>query len=155
MDYSIKILPIMPEDLPTVVRLCEQSHGESMFSNLPFAVNKVRRNLITFITDDAMFFAMKATLNGKIIGFHFGQKGEMTFSDASIGVERGLYVVPESRGTRAFFLMVEAFYKWCDERGLIGPDYIINHSKDNNRAYAACEKMGMVDRGRIYERVVH
>ena len=93
--------------------------------------------------------AVKAVIGSSIAGFFLAGISGLVFTSQPIGRETSFYVRPESRGTRAAYLLVWAFMDWCAERDV--PCLVTIHfGHDNEKAYRFIERMGMAEIGRLF-----
>lgn len=152
---SYQILSIEYSDYIELVQMYRDFHAESYARDLiNFDADMTIRFLDNMVEHPDRNFAVKCTNKNKIVGFYMGSLSTMDFSSTLIGFERGFYVRKDSRGTRAAALLKQSYFNWLMERGVKPAIATIFHSEDNNSTYQFCEKMGMREVGRVFERVL-
>ena len=106
------IVTYQPSLLPVVHDMARQFHLESRYRDMPFAQDKVTR----LLAHPNGFCALAKTGNHYVGGI-LGIVQEHWFSAASVGVDLGLYVLPEYRGkSPAPIRLIKAFEAFCYSR---------------------------------------
>lgn len=107
----MKLRPMEPEDVPTVVDMGRDMIAESSFSSMEFDAEKVTQ----FVSNCQ--FAVVAVLGEEIVGGIIGDVVEPWYSRDLMGVEHVLYVAPKWRGTPAAVMLIRAWANWCKQMG--------------------------------------
>lgn len=128
-----------------------ESHGKDLIN---FDADATIQFLDEMIENPNENFAVVCKLGDDIIGFYMGSLNTMSFSTTPIGFERGFYVRKESRGSRAPEMLKQAFFDWLEKLGVKPAIATIYHSDNNEQTYQFCEKMGMREVGRVFERIL-
>lgn len=98
--------------------------------------------------------ALKATVDGEIIGYFYSLQTQLEMSSTPIGWESLFFITKKARGTQAIYRLFDTFFDWCRSRGIKHAWCVISHSENDSGAYAVCEKMQMKERGKVFERVL-
>lgn len=143
----IKLTPYLADDIPEIIAIGALAHAESKYKHLPFSEYQCYKTLNDHLTSkDALGLKLVAD---KIVGFFMAAKSEMIFTDVPIALETCYFILPEYRGGKNFFLMMNAFNDWA--AGM--PQIVMPHFKeDNSKTYSALEKVGFIDAGKLMTR---
>lgn len=102
------------EDIPTLLRFARNFHRASRYNSMKFDLVKGEKFLRDIITRSIMDSIILVALHDdKPIGFLVGMANEPVFSSAKIATELGWWIEPESRHTRASFLIYRAYEDWA------------------------------------------
>jgi GNAT superfamily N-acetyltransferase len=145
----MKVERIKPADTDTMMTLATRAFNESYYKNHKANEEFFRSVFVAAMENPLDWFAVKCVKDGEIIGFFTGCVSDMGFCDKYIGMDKGFYVKPEHRGSRAIVLMWDEFKTWCASRKAI-PTILIHYGEDNTNTYNLFEKLGMVERGRLF-----
>lgn len=138
---------IIPSDIPELIEMGKAGHLESKYRDkFIFSEVQLADTFAEHCLPDKLGVKV---VDDKMVGFLLATKNSLIFTDQPIVMETSYYIRPEYRGSRCFYLLLTEFNKWSE--GL--PQFSIPHfAEDNSKSYAALEKMGFVQVGRIYAR---
>lgn len=139
---------INADDIEELTSFALKSFQESYYKNYVPNIEYLK-NLFTRCLGTDEYFGIKCSKDGKIIGIFVGRVSNMGFCDMKIGMDDGFYVLPKYRGSEAAKLMFEAFFEWCNKK-MVKPGMLIHYGDNNELVYGLCEKMGMIERGRLF-----
>jgi GNAT superfamily N-acetyltransferase len=103
-------------DIQALVTMGSRAHSESEYRKMSFNPDKCERlgqamyslsNLKCFVVEQY----------NKIIAFLMASVEEGYFTDEKTSTDLLVYVLPEWRGSRAFYLLVRAYIGWAKEQG--------------------------------------
>lgn len=104
------------EDAYKVIELGKRLHQESRFSNTKYAPEVIWRVLEETVQNPTKYFIVYSkNSSGDIDGFFLGTMGLEFFTGNLVAKDLGMYVVPELRGTRLFFRLLNAFESWAKD----------------------------------------
>lgn len=110
------IRPATLIDVPRLVELAEQMHGESRFASLAFDADKMAATLAALAGGAGCLLV--AEHDGQIIGGFAGWCAEHFFSREKTAGDFGLFVQPDRRGGIAAARLLQAFVAWAREQGV-------------------------------------
>lgn len=102
------------EDIPVLLDFARNFHRASCYNGMKFdrvKGEKFLRGIIMGSTMDGVILV--ALQDDKPIGFLVGMANEPVFSSVKIATELGWWIEPESRHTRASFLIYRAYEDWA------------------------------------------
>lgn len=111
------IRPIEERDIPSLVELGAEMHAESSFADVPFD-RQLAENMAWHCLHNADWFGVVAEHDGRIIGMFVGNAGPFYFSTTQAGFDKVWYVRPGSRSSVHGVRLLQAFLRWCRERGV-------------------------------------
>lgn len=138
------------ETLEEALDFAERSHLDSAWQDFPFERNILRYNLGRMIGNNNFLTCMYRK-DGELVGYFFARVGSFMFSDKLLGMENGIYIIPEHRGGRIGYLMFCAYLNWCRKMNLEPLiDVYFGEDKDNEKTYSFLRKLGMIECGRSF-----
>lgn len=138
------------ETLEEALIFAEKSHADSAWKDFLFKRDILRRNLKKMIENECFFTCMYRK-EGELVGYFFARYGCFLFSDRLLGMENGIYIIPQHRGGRIGFLMFRTYLEWCRTRQLEPLiDVYFGDDKDNEKTYSFLRKLGMIECGRSF-----
>jgi GNAT superfamily N-acetyltransferase len=139
------IIPYEPSLLPVVHEIAKQFHLESRYRDMPFEQEKVTR----LLKHPNVFCAIAITSNHYVGGI-LGIVQEHWFSDVRVGVDLGLYVLPEYRGKSAAPIrLVKAFEAFCHSKDCFEIMLASSSTIHEDRALRLYQHLGYVRCGFI------
>lgn len=99
------------EDVPELVKLWEQAHGETSYSELEFSSLKMEQSLIEAVEEN--WFCCVIERDGQVIANYVGRIVNEFCSFDNVGQVVGFYVKPEYRTGRSAAYLIMNFIKWC------------------------------------------
>lgn len=136
------------ENLEETLDIAEMAYKESIWGSHPFSREYLKNNLIRIIENGNCFTCL-CRKNGKIVGFLLAKLGRFLFGDALLGMECGMYVLPEHRTGIVAHLMCKLFFEWC-KANKAEPFMEIYFGEDNEKTYDFLKMQGMVECGRVF-----
>ena len=104
----------VPEDLPEILTLGQQMHGESVYKHFDFSIPKCAMLFHTCATNpDTRFVHVAVNSANELIGIFMGYIAEHYFGTDLIASDYLWYVTPEHRGSRAGLTLLQDFQKWA------------------------------------------
>lgn len=150
MVSSLTIVGISESDIPALLELCRLSHKECRYRSWPFSEEMAAEMLRRSLAPDA--FGVKCVdVRNNIAGFYIGSITTMEFSPRPVGMQTLFWVKPQFRGTKAFYLLMKAFLRWCDSKQAL-PFIAPHFATDNSKTYRMLEKLGLKEFGKIYSK---
>lgn len=143
------VRPIEEKDLATCIHLGARMHEESDFRDMEYSPEKcaaLGRQAMT----DPDYVWLVAEDGGEIVGMFGGYVSETFFGHGRVACDYAAYVKPESRGGRAFLLLVRVFVKWAEGKGV--QKIILADSTKNGKIGPLYERLGFINVGGIYRR---
>lgn len=140
--------PLTFENMEEGLDLAERSHTESTWQDYAFDRNFLKQNLEKRL-NKVNYFTCLCRYNEKIVGYFMADLGQFLFNEASLGIERGFYVLPECRGGEAAYLMYRAYDKWCRDMKA-EPLVDIYFADDNERTFQFLKSCGLKECGRVF-----
>lgn len=117
----MKLRIARPEDVGQLVALGRLAHGESRFAQMPYAPEKLQRNLEGLITlqdqRQTHCFFLVENRDGAIIGGLIGALEEFFFTEAKSANSIFLWVNEDYRGSAAAVKLIGAFHAWAKRHG--------------------------------------
>lgn len=143
----MKIEPIKPEDVESLMPIARQSFDESFYKQAKF--NDLYARALFEHAQDEGRFGVKAEVDNKIVGFFLAHLSDMGFCDYTFGMDDGFYVLPEYRKSDAFMQMFKQYKEWCSKLN-IKPGVLIHYGSHNEKIFNFLEKSNFKERGRLY-----
>lgn len=112
----MKIRPFTHDDIPQLIALGRRAHEESEYRGLVFDEDKCRALCEAAISSDA-FIAMVAVTEETITGILLAAVADAYFSTDKTAGDLLVYVPPEHRGTRSFYMLAVAYVVQAREKG--------------------------------------
>ena len=103
-------------DIPTLVNMAAAMHAASSFAPLTYSPEKMAQTLAHGISTGFVAVSVDEE-GGDITGAIYGDVVEPCWSHDRMGIEVGLYVSPERRGSRGALMLVAAWIRWCVASG--------------------------------------
>lgn len=119
-------------DLDPLLDLVRHAHAESRYARLPFGKVRLHRYATQVLrdTEGKQFRVFLAEQGETPVGMLAASAAPLLFS-AEINVQAQLfYVVPQARGTRAPFLLLEAVRAWAEEKGAAELSFHVTRGMD-------------------------
>lgn len=107
----MKIRVATLSDIPTLLMFGESFIQESAhYKNREFVADQAQQHFTDMINGQGVIFVVEHQEN--VIAGFAGSIGKDWFNNQKIANEHVMYVLPEFRGTRAAFLLVQTFIGW-------------------------------------------
>lgn len=103
-------------DVPEILRIGRRLHDESEYGVLRFDPKKTRA-AISFMVQDDNHGTFVAEDGHKLVGMICCECESPYFSSEKVAGEHMVYVVPESRGSVAFYRLVAMATEWAVSKG--------------------------------------
>jgi hypothetical protein len=134
-----------PDDLPGLLELYRQMHGESYYAAVELDAERVGVVTMHAITQAAFFAAVAEDEQG-IFGVLIGSLGELDFTAQLIAQERVLYIAARRRGTltgaRAALDLLSEFLAWGAAHEVLEVRAGISAGVDDEAALAFYRRVG-------------
>lgn len=102
-------------DIPVLVKIGSQAHLESEYRTMTFSSEKCERlGQAMYSLENLKCFVVER--DGEIIGFLMASVDEGYFTDEKTTSDLLVYVKPEWRGSRAFYLLITEYIAWAKEQ---------------------------------------
>lgn len=112
------IRSLQPSDVPAIIHLGARMHEESQYSLLNFDPQCVAGRCYQIIdSPDTMIGLVVVDYTGHIIGMMGGYLAPYEYGDDLTASDILVYVEPEHRGGKAFFMMVKGYVSWARSKG--------------------------------------
>lgn len=144
----MELVALTSENIDEVVEVYREAHASSFWKDYTFDSEILKQSLLDRIGKKDSF-AWFCKSDGKIVGGFFGSLGRFPFCSDLFGMEEGIYVSPEHRGSRAALLLFTAFFNWCHSHDAL-PFLEIYYGEDNEKTYNFCKKMGLRECGKKF-----
>jgi GNAT superfamily N-acetyltransferase len=132
------IIPYEPKLLPVIQDAAKRFHVESRFREMPYSEDK-----ITQLLNNPNVFCVLAKISNRYIGGMIGMVQEHWFSEARIGFNLGLYILPEYRGkSSAPIRLLKAFEGFCHSKNCFEIVLGSNSGIHEQRALRLYENLG-------------
>jgi len=109
------IRPMTEKDIPKLVEMGAKAHMESQYKGMKFIPEKFRSFLCQFI-GNVYLLCIVAVKDEEIIGAMAGQVDETYFSNELTASDLFVYISPEHRGSRAFYLLCSEYIAWARQK---------------------------------------
>ena len=140
------------EDIPAIVEIAEQMHGEGQYKNIPFDPKMYAAFLDVVLFQSTTGVCCLSIADDKVIGGIIGQVGNFPFSEELRAVDLGFYVVPEHRGTSAAVRLLKMYETWATGMGVLPERVYMASSNGHHKTHAFFEKMGYNLTGGLYQK---
>ena len=137
------IRPMTAQDIPALLVLGAEMHGESRYANLDFDPQKLWQLGETMLGNPDSWLALVAERDSEIIGFCIGYVAPHFFGNDLTSGDLAIYVVPEHRGGTIGARLVKLYTGWCEARGVQEPLLGVSAGITPERT------------GRLYERLAY
>jgi GNAT superfamily N-acetyltransferase len=128
----------------------ERSHADSAWQDYVFERETLKKNLQQMEGNPSCFNCIYRK-DGAIVGYFFAMLGTFLFSSKFLGMENGIYILPEHRGGRVALLMYNEFLAWCKKNDAEPFVEIYFGENDSNaRVYRFFRKVGMTECGVVF-----
>lgn len=135
-------------NLEEILDVAEQSYRESIWANYDFSREYLKNNLIK-ILDNSNYFNCFYRKDNKLVGYFLARLGRFIFSEALLGMESGVYVLPEHRNSVIAPAMYKEFIAWCNEHKA-EPLVEVYFGSDNEKTYEFFKKQGLTECGKVF-----
>jgi GNAT superfamily N-acetyltransferase len=132
------------DDLPRLVELGEQMHGESpLFSRMAFSASRLNESLANVIGSTAGF-AWVYEADGQVVAAMAAMAFPHWASTDIVACDLALFVEPAHRGGMGFVRLLNAYSQWARDMGAVpGMTWFgITAAADPEAAAALCERLG-------------
>ena len=140
-----------PQDLTGIVRLGEEMHRETAFSNIEFSVERTALETMRCILDPA-YFANIALRDGKVVGILFGYLEQPFFTEQVAGYDCVWYVDRATRNTMVGPRLLSQFEAWTKAHGGSIVFTTLGSNYKSNRVGKLMERMGFEYQGGFYRK---
>lgn len=138
-------------DIPAVVDLAREMHGESAFSDFDFDAGKMAGQLTLPLTHPSEQFCHLAVKDGEVVGALFGYITEFVFGPQLIACDYGWYVIPKARGTSAGVRLLKDFQQWANENNAVEVCMGVSTDIHKDKTGKLFRKLGYKHVGGIYK----
>lgn len=138
-------------DIPAVVDLAREMHGESAFSDFDFDDSKMAAQLTMPLTHPDSQFCQVAVKDGEVVGALFGYITEFVFGPQIIACDYGWYVIPKARGTSAGVRLLKDFQKWAKDHGAVEVCMGVSTNVQKDKTGKLFKKLGYKHVGGLYK----
>lgn len=140
-----------PQDLTGIVKLGEEMHRETAFSNVEFSVERTASETMRCILDPA-YFANIALRDGKVVGILFGYLDQPFFTEQVAGYDCVWYVDRATRNTMVGPRLLSQFEAWTKARGGSIVFTTLGSNYKSDRVGKLMERMGFEYQGGFYRK---
>lgn len=140
-----------PQDLAGIVRLGEEMHEETAFSNIPFSIDRTVSETMRCIMEPSNFCGV-AERDGKIVGILFGYLDKPFFSDELIGYDIVWYVDRATRNSMVGPRLLKGFEAWVKAFGGVAVLTTLGSNVKPERVGKLMERMGFEYQGGFYRK---
>ena len=140
-----------PQDLTGIVRLGEEMHRETAFSNIEFSVERTALETMRCILDPA-YFANIALRDGKVVGILFGYLEQPFFTEQVAGYDCVWYVDRATRNTMVGPRLLSQFEAWTKAHGGSIVFTTLGSNYKSDRVGKLMERMGFEYQGGFYRK---
>lgn len=149
--YTVEQASIL--EIPELLEIAVQFWNESpTYKQRPLDINKVRAHLQSLILypSTGCLFVCKDE-HGQILGGFAGGIQAEWFGHSVMSFDYCLFVRPESRGSRAAYLLIKQFIAWSQEQGADWIQCGTATKINTDRTIKFYEKMGFIHTGSFLE----
>jgi len=140
-----------PQDLAGIVRLGEEMHRETAFSNIEFSLERTASETLRCILDPA-YFANIALRDGKVVGILFGYLEQPFFTEQVAGYDCVWYVDRATRNTMVGPRLLSQFEAWTKAHGGSIVFTTLGSNYKSDRVGKLMERMGFEYQGGFYRK---
>ena len=140
-----------PQDLTGIVKLGEEMHQETAFSNIEFSVERTASETMRCILDPN-YFANIAVQGDKIVGILFGYLEKPFFTEQIAGFDCVWYVSHDARNTMVGPRLLKQFEAWTKINGGSIVYTTLGSNYKSDRVGKLMERMGFECQGGWYRK---
>ena len=112
------IRDFIKEDIPSLIKLGRQMHGESSYSHLDFDEDKVNDMGQVWLLNPEIYFCKVAENNDKeIFAMYVGLISSYYFGKDLVANDLLMFVAPDKRGGIAAVKLIKEFEDWAKANG--------------------------------------
>jgi hypothetical protein len=144
------IRPVMPRDIPQLVKLAEVMHAEGRYKKIPFNSKKLQRYFLGAMAS-GLLVGFVDEKNNVVVGAILGHISDYFFSDELILEDKGFFVLPEYRKSKSGAKLLKS---WIDAGKKLEVREIClatSSLDDANALDALCKKVGLDKIGSVYK----
>jgi hypothetical protein len=144
------IRPVMPRDIPKLVKLAEIMHAEGRYKKISFNAKKLQRYFLNTMAS-GLIVGFVDEKESNIVGAILGYISDYFFSDELLLEDKGFFVLPEYRKSKSGAKLLKA---WIDAgKKLEVREICLSTSslEDANALDALCKKVGLEKIGSVYK----
>lgn len=142
------VRPATFDDIPAMVRLGRQMHGESRFRPISFSDAKLAATLAGLLTN--RMCVLVAERAGDIVGVFLGVVTEYYFSEEKLAIDLALFVEPTARGGFTGAALVRAFIGWAKGNRIQHVELGVSTGVMVDETAALFEKLGFKRQGMLF-----
>src|SRR5215217_166753 len=139
----IQVREMRWRDIPAVVRLAEEHHASSRYSDMLFSADAAARFCEVCLRERNYYAVLLIDAGAFIRGYAAVCLEPLQYANAFQGSEKAMYITPDARSMPAFRAMVQALEQWCKAQGACKIDMNMASPR---------EKDEVLRYGKLYER---
>ena len=144
------IRPVMPRDIPNLVKLAQVMHAEGRYKNIPFNAKKLQRYFLGAMASGFVVGFVDEKETG-IVGAILGCISDYFFSDDLILEDKGFFVLPEYRKSKSGAKLLKAWIEAGKKLDVREICLATSSLEDANALDALCKKVGLEKIGSVYK----
>ena len=142
---------IEKKDIPSLVLIAKDMHGESVYSHLDFSVESVVE-LCEFIIDNPETqLGLVVIKDGSVVGFAGGFVCRHTFGNDLTSGDYGIYLNKEHRKGMAGVKLIKSYTSWALSKGVKEPMLGISAGINDDRAGRLYTRLGYKTKFTVYK----